>query len=196
MRSTCQKGKVGLDVIAIAKFWQNTQARISHHIITSRAFFKTLSTTTSQPLYETTKYHVQYFTRQLRMGKRLAPNIRLQSNPFHYIDRKKKNDFAITFMKITDLLCLFIDFAALLTLKTPSAKESGMISLATGRFTFQKRHLYFSLMMPTTTSVTPSWRLPRYLQFLSEDGNILEEQELTSNDYLNATGKVLLLPFL
>jgi hypothetical protein len=67
--------------------------------------------------------------------------------------------------------------------------------MATGRFTFHKRHLYFSLVIPSPEADASSAtvgviRPPRYLQFLSEDGNILEEQELTTNDYYNATGKV------
>jgi hypothetical protein len=112
----------------------------------------------------------------------------------------------------------------LLTKKTPASSSSSssgasqivkggspLADMATGRFTFQKRHLYFSLVLPAATAATAAaaaaaaagtspeadasivggWtRPPRYLQFLSEDGNILEEQELTTNDYYNATGKV------
>ena len=33
--------------------------------------------------------------------------------------------------------------------------------------------------------------MPRYIQFLGENGDILEEQELEPNDYFNATGKVV-----
>lgn len=67
-----------------------------------------------------------------------------------------------------------------------------LVSPATGRFTFQKRHLYFSLLLPASSpSATTSTAVPpRYIQFLSEDGNILEEQDLENNDYFNATGKV------
>ncbi|XP_032781634.2 dorsal-ventral patterning protein Sog [Daphnia magna] len=96
------------------------------------------------------------------------------------------------------------DFAALLTKKTSSqptaasgasATRSGypLAEMATGRFTFHKRHLYFSLVLPAAPTSGPeadAARPPRYLQFLSEDGNILEEQELTTNDYYNATGKM------
>jgi hypothetical protein len=64
---------------------------------------------------------------------------------------------------------------------------------ATGRFTFQKRHLYYSLMLPSGASSSAAAAPPRYIQFLSEDGNILEEQELSSNDYYNATGKVAVI---
>ena len=76
----------------------------------------------------------------------------------------------------------------MLTKKTSSAGPSTLADMATGRFAFQKRHLYFSIVVPEAQ--TTSGRPPRYLQFLSEDGNILEEQELTTNDYYNATGKV------
>ncbi|XP_057374741.1 dorsal-ventral patterning protein Sog-like [Daphnia carinata] len=103
------------------------------------------------------------------------------------------------------------DFAALLTKKTSSQPtaasgasqtKSGypLADMATGRFTFQKRHLYFSLVLPVSVSAAAAattgpeadavGRPPRYLQFLSEDGNILEEQELATNDYYNATGKI------
>ena len=58
--------------------------------------------------------------------------------------------------------------------------------MATGRFTFHKRHLYFSLVLPSTTS-----QLPRFLHFLGDNGDILEEQQLEPNDYFNATGKVI-----
>lgn len=60
--------------------------------------------------------------------------------------------------------------------------------MATGRFTFHKRHLYFSIVTDTAGGQQRS--PPRFLQFLSDDGNILEEQELATNDYYNATGKV------
>lgn len=97
-----------------------------------------------------------------------------------------------------------VDFAALLTKKTSSSGNGGqqhgasLAEMATGRFSFQKRHLYFSLVLPAPsspeadagTAVVQQHRPPRYLQFLSEDGNILEEQELATNDYYNATGKV------
>ena len=69
-----------------------------------------------------------------------------------------------------------------------TGKGAPLAEMATGRFTFQKRHLYFSLVVPGTGIHQPP--PPRFLQFLSEDGNILEEQELTTNDYYNATGKV------
>lgn len=86
------------------------------------------------------------------------------------------------------------DFAAVLTKKTSSANPSTLADMATGRFAFQKRHLYFSIVVPDAQAT--AGRPPRYLQFLSEDGNILEEQELTTNDYYNATGKVSALPHL
>jgi len=77
------------------------------------------------------------------------------------------------------------DFAALLTQKTSSKGTSSLSSMATGRFTFHKRHLYFSLVLPSTTS-----QLPRFLHFLGDNGDILEEQQLEPNDYFNATGKI------
>ena len=48
-------------------------------------------------------------------------------------------------------------------------------------------------MLPSGASSSASAAPPRYIQFLSEDGNILEEQELSSNDYYNATGKVAVI---
>lgn len=89
---------------------------------------------------------------------------------------------------------MYIDFAALLTKKTSSNGQhngANLAEMATGRFSFQKRHLYFSLVLPSPEA--DAGRPPRYLQFLSEDGNILEEQELATNDYYNATGKVAII---
>ena len=83
------------------------------------------------------------------------------------------------------------DYAAVLTRKVASVGV--LAGPATGRFTFQKRHLYYSLMLPSGASSSAAAAPPRYIQFLSEDGNILEEQELSSNDYYNATGKVAVI---
>ena len=98
-------------------------------------------------------------------------------------------------MKILFELFVFVfrrpDFAALLTKKTSSASGGGLAEMATGRFSFQKRHLYFSLVLPSPEADAVQRPPPRYLQFLSEDGTILEEQELGTNDYYNATGKVV-----
>lgn len=79
----------------------------------------------------------------------------------------------------------------MLTKKQTTSGSSKMTAdMATGRFTFQKRHLYFSLVVPGQQQQQLHQHPPKYLQFLSEDGNILEEQELGTNDYYNATGKV------
>ena len=101
-----------------------------------------------------------------------------------------------------------LDFASLLTVKKLTSGGGGRreetpqtaTATATGRFSFHKRHLYFSLIIipnpnPNSNVGGGGGGLPpppRYLQFLSEDGNILEEHELTTNDYYNATGKVIL----
>ena len=79
----------------------------------------------------------------------------------------------------------------MLTKKTISKDQRQLLSaeMANGRFTFHKRHLYFSLIVPEVMSAATR-APPRFLQFLSEDGSILEEQELATNDYYNATGKV------
>ncbi|XP_063233432.1 dorsal-ventral patterning protein Sog [Bacillus rossius redtenbacheri] len=94
------------------------------------------------------------------------------------------------------------DYAALLTGRTslvlkrddalmaPSTSHNSYDLVATGRFTFHRRNLYYSFYTPEAAG------RPRALQFVDVEGNILEEQALVPPDgvvrsaYQNATGKV------
>lgn len=77
---------------------------------------------------------------------------------------------------------MFIDFAAVLTgqpiksssdlrkmdFPPTSAQEMGLDYVATGRFTFYRKHLYFSFY-------TNKPDRPRMVQFVDTNGNIIEE---------------------
>jgi chordin len=104
-------------------------------------------------------------------------------------------------------VCLFFitDFATLLTGRTSTMfrKDDGSpsvglqqnnnnnnnIYVATGRFTFHRKNLYYSFYVSN-----PLYR-PRALQFADFEGNILWEQALfiegVTSVYQNATGKVI-----
>lgn len=58
--------------------------------------------------------------------------------------------------------------------------------LATGRFTFHRKNLYYSFYLSASTP------RPRSIQFVDESGNILEEQTIDpiGGAYQNATGKL------
>lgn len=93
-----------------------------------------------------------------------------------------------------------IDFGALLTtrtsyflnreeIKTPYVTNNPLNIIATGRFTFQKKNLYFSFYVSERAA------RPRAIQFIDETGHILEEIILVQSSnifsvYQNATGKV------
>lgn len=93
-----------------------------------------------------------------------------------------------------------IDFGALLTtrtsyflkreeIKTPYATNNPLNIIATGRFTFHKKNLYFSFYVSERAA------RPRAIQFIDETGHILEEIVLVQSSnifsaYQNATGKV------
>lgn len=81
------------------------------------------------------------------------------------------------------LFLLFIDFAAVLTGQSiksssdllrkmdfppTSLQEMGLDYVATGRFTFYRKHLYFSFY-------TNKHDRPRMVQFVDTNGNIIEE---------------------
>lgn len=92
------------------------------------------------------------------------------------------------------------DFGALLTtrtsyflkreeIKTPYATNNPLNIIATGRFTFHKKNLYFSFYVSERAA------RPRAIQFIDETGHILEEIVLVQSSnifsaYQNATGKV------
>lgn len=77
---------------------------------------------------------------------------------------------------------LFIDFAAVLTGQSTKSssdfkkldfppipmQQTGLDYVATGRFTFYKKHLYFSFY-------TNKPKRPRLVQFIDPYGNIIEE---------------------
>jgi chordin len=65
-----------------------------------------------------------------------------------------------------------------------SLRELNTRSVATARFTFHKKNLYYSVVY---SSDMPR---PKAIHFLDLKGNILEEQLLTENAYRNATGKL------
>ncbi|KAF4519369.1 hypothetical protein B566_EDAN011375 [Ephemera danica] len=73
-------------------------------------------------------------------------------------------------------------FAALLTGRT-SLKELDTRYVATARFTFHKKNLYYSIIQSNDMP------RPRALHFLDANRNILKEQLLTESTYRNATGK-------
>lgn len=93
-----------------------------------------------------------------------------------------------------------IDFGSLLTtrtsyflereeIKTPYVTSNPLNFIATGRFTFHKKNLYFSFYVSERAT------RPRALQFIDDTGHILEEVVLTQSInmysvYQNSTGKV------
>lgn len=65
-----------------------------------------------------------------------------------------------------------------------SLQEMGLDYVATGRFTFYRKHLYFSFY-------TNKHDRPRMVQFVDTNGNIIEEIALlSSTSYQNLTGKI------
>lgn len=92
------------------------------------------------------------------------------------------------------------DFGALLTtrtsfflkreeIKTPYATNNPLNIIATGRFTFHKKNLYFSFY------ISERALRPRAIQFIDETGHILEEIILVQSNnmfsvYQNSTGKL------
>lgn len=98
------------------------------------------------------------------------------------------------------LMTMPIDFGALLTtrtsdflkreeIKTPYVTNNPLNIIATGRFTFHKKNLYFSFYVSERAT------RPRAIQFIDETGHILEEIILVQSSnifsvYQNATGKV------
>lgn len=99
------------------------------------------------------------------------------------------------------LSLLNTDFGALLTtrtsyflkreeIKTPYVTDNPLNVIATGRFTFHKKNLYFSFYVSERAAARP-----RAIQFIDETGHILEEIVLVQSSnifsvYQNATGKV------
>ncbi|XP_031627582.1 dorsal-ventral patterning protein Sog isoform X2 [Contarinia nasturtii] len=74
-------------------------------------------------------------------------------------------------------------------IKTPYVTNNPLNIIATGRFTFHKKNLYFSFYVSERAS------RPRAIQFIDETGHILEEIILVQSSnifsvYQNATGKV------
>lgn len=96
---------------------------------------------------------------------------------------------------------VLLDFGALLTtrtsyflkreeIKTPYVIDNPQNVIATGRFTFNKKNLYFSFYVSERAAARP-----RAIQFIDETGHILEEIILVQSSnifsvYQNATGKV------
>lgn len=81
------------------------------------------------------------------------------------------------------------DFLKREEIKTPYVTNNPLNIIATGRFTFHKKNLYFSFY------VTERAARPRAIQFIDETGHILEEIVLVQSSnifsvYQNATGKV------
>ncbi|CAB3378771.1 Hypothetical predicted protein [Cloeon dipterum] len=74
-------------------------------------------------------------------------------------------------------------FAAILTGRT-SLRELNTRSVATARFNFHKKNLYYSVVYSADMA------RPKAIHFLDSEGAILEEQLLTDNAYRNASGKV------
>src|ERR1700761_2062124 len=56
--------------------------------------------------------------------------------------------------------------------------------LASGRFMFIRRSLYFSFVF---NDALPR---PKYVQFVDGEGNVVEEQEVTLNNYQQETKKI------
>ncbi|XP_046389733.1 dorsal-ventral patterning protein Sog [Ischnura elegans] len=75
------------------------------------------------------------------------------------------------------------DFAALLTGRTTPG-DPQTAAVATGRFTFHRKSLYYSFYHSTSLPA------PKKVQFLDAEGSILDEHEVTLDVYQNATGKV------
>lgn len=91
----------------------------------------------------------------------------------------------------------YSDFATFLTgksslplrrddLTASSASNNAYSYVATGRFSFHRKNLYYSFYLSSTTP------RPRSLQFVDVSGNILEEQTINpiGGVYQNATGKL------
>ncbi|XP_059475685.1 dorsal-ventral patterning protein Sog isoform X2 [Neocloeon triangulifer] len=76
-----------------------------------------------------------------------------------------------------------IRFAAILTGRT-SQRELDTRAVATARFNFHKKNLYYSVVH------SPDMPRPKAIRFLGAEGAILEEQLLTENTYQNVTGKL------
>ncbi|XP_071446929.1 dorsal-ventral patterning protein Sog [Hetaerina americana] len=75
------------------------------------------------------------------------------------------------------------DFAVLLTGRTtPGDPETAAV--ATGRFTFHRKSLYYSFYH------SASLPAPKKVHFLDAEGSILDEHEVSPDIYQNATGKV------
>jgi len=94
-------------------------------------------------------------------------------------------------------LLRFSDFGTLLTGRVSqslrrnepypmSLYNGGYNYLATGRFTFHRKNLYYSFYLSASTP------RPRSVEFIDESGNILEEQTIdpVGGAYQNATGKL------
>jgi len=93
--------------------------------------------------------------------------------------------------------CRFSDFGTLLTGRASQSSRrnepypmslynGGYNYLATGRFTFHRKNLYYSFYLSASTP------RPRSVEFIDESGNILEEQTIdpVGGAYQNATGKL------
>ncbi|KAG8228162.1 hypothetical protein J437_LFUL002816 [Ladona fulva] len=77
----------------------------------------------------------------------------------------------------------FKDFAALLTGRTTQG-DPETAAVATGRFTFHRRGLFYSFYH--STYLPP----PKKLHFMDPEGSILVEHELALDTYQNITGKI------
>lgn len=106
----------------------------------------------------------------------------------------------ITFLNV-NLIYALSDFGALLTgrtsyflkreeIKSVYSTNNPLNIVATGRFTFHRKNLYYSFYTSEKTS------RPRVIQFIDETGHILEEHSLIIPSsgpfsvYQNATGKI------
>nr|CAD7428067.1 unnamed protein product [Timema monikensis] len=106
---------------------------------------------------------------------------------FYYSDEEEKNmkHFAALLTGRTSLVLRRED-----TLLSPTTSHNSYNLVATARFTFHRKNLYYSFY-------TTEWAgRPRALQFVDLEGNILEEQALTNSEgvvasvYQNVTSKI------